>query len=631
MRNNFCICLLFSALFFLFGISISTAQEKKLGDERDGSRSIPIHEIKLLDELNRIILPDDNPQLPFSTKYTCGDCHSYEVIKNGYHFNMPADKSSFDRKGEPWIYVDLKNLIVLPVSYRGWDGTFSPQQLGISPFQFLKFFGTHFTGGRISEDESIEKPENFFRWQVSGKLPVNCLLCHDASNKFNSSEYSLNILKQNYKWAAAAGSDAAIVSGNAKEMPDNFDLYNRNTFSDVDLRVFSPPSVVYDKSIFKSNKVYFNITRRVPNDRCYYCHSIANVIAAENKIYSGQEDVHLKSGLNCVDCHTNGLNHEMVRGFENESIMKNDLKIKSFTCEGCHLQNGNGLIPSRGNLGAPVPMHLGLPGVHLEKLSCTTCHSGIWPEEKAGLIKTSRAHKLGVPGINKSAMVFPHIQSPVYSVNEKGKIEPQRLLWASYWGQLKDGKIEPLPLNSIGDSLSIILKTDSLKTYDEWPAINDTALIRGLKYLNSETGNGVKIIFVSGENYFELDGNSNLIISEHSQIKPYTWALSHDVRPASQSLGSSGCQDCHSWNSNFFFGKVNIESAYSPLSTYKRMSNFENLGTIYNKLFSLSFFFRPALKIIIILSAVIISLVVIVFMGKGILFIAKNSSDNSET
>ncbi|PKL81398.1 MAG: hypothetical protein CVV24_15455, partial [Ignavibacteriae bacterium HGW-Ignavibacteriae-3] len=467
MRNNFLIFLLFTALLFLTCISINNSQEKKIGDERDGSRSTPIHKIKLLDESNRIILPDDNPQLPFSTKFTCGDCHSYEVIKNGYHFNMPDDKSSFDRKGEPWIYVDMKNLTVIPVSYRGWDGTFTPGQLGISPFQFLKSFGTHFTGGAISEEESIEKPENLFRWQVSGKLPVNCLLCHDASEKSNSSEYSLNILKQNYKWAAAAGSDFAIVSGNAKEMPDNFDLYNRNTYADVDLRVFSPPSVVYDKSIFNNDKVFFNIKRRVPNDKCYYCHSTANVIAAENKIDSGGEDVHLKSGLICVDCHTNGLNHDMIRGFENESRMKNDLKLKSFTCEGCHLQNGIGSIPSRGKLGAPVPLHLGLPSVHLEKVSCTTCHSGIWPGENSNLVKTSRAHKLGVPGINKSAMVFPHIQSPVFAANENGKIEPQRLLWASYWAQLKDGKIEPLHVNSIADSLAIILKTDSLKTYDE--------------------------------------------------------------------------------------------------------------------------------------------------------------------
>ncbi|PKL81592.1 MAG: hypothetical protein CVV24_14440, partial [Ignavibacteriae bacterium HGW-Ignavibacteriae-3] len=163
-----------------------------------------------------------------------------------------------------------------------------------------------------------------------------------------------------------------------------------------------------------------------------------------------------------------------------------------------------------------------------------------------------------------------------------------------------------------------------------WPVINDTTLIRGLKYMNAGTGKGSKIVFVSGESYFDIDGNSNLIISEHSQIKPYTWAFAHDVRPASQSLGSLSCQDCHSWNSNFFFGKVNIETPYSPVNTYKRMSDFEDVSNVYNKLFSLSFFFRPALKIIIIIAALIITLVVFVFAGKGILFIAKKSSGNSE-
>ena len=628
MRNKIWICFLIALALFLSGFPPIAAQEKKIGDERDGSRSKPIHRIKLLDEFNRIILPDDKPQFPFSTKYTCGDCHSYEVISKGYHFNIPTDKSSFNRNGEPWIYTDLKNLTVLPVSYRGWKGTFSPDQLGISPLQFLNLFGTHFPGGKISEDEALEKPENFVRWQVSGKLPVNCLICHDADEKFNSSEYSLNVLKQNYKWAAAAGSDMAVVSGTAKQMPDNFDPYNSNTFADVDLRVFSPPSVIYDKSIFRNNKVFFNIKKRIPNDRCYYCHSTANV--SGDKIYSTEEDVHLKSGLICVDCHTNGLNHEMVRGFENESLMKNDPELSSFTCEGCHLKNDDNRVPSGGRSGAPVPEHQGLPVVHLEKLACTACHSGIRPRENSGFVKTSRAHKLGIPGINKSALVFPHIQSPVFAENANGKIEPQRLLWASYWALLKNDKIEPLPVNSFSDSLSIILKTDSLKTYDEWPSIGTSALIRALKFMNARTDKSSRIIFISGENYYELEGKSELKVSEHSGIKPYTWAYAHDVRPASQALGAGGCQECHSWNSNFFFGKVNVETPYSPVNTYKRMSSFEDLGTVYHKLFSLSFFFRPALKIVILISALIISMVVFVFLGKGILFIAKHSSVNSE-
>ncbi len=624
MRNKFSFSLI--ALFYLLSLNYSLAQDKKIGDERDGSRSKPIHVIKLLDENNNIILPDDNPQFPFSTKYTCGDCHSYEIISKGYHFNSPAAKSSFDRNGEPWIYLDLKSLTVLPLSYRGWGGTFSPEKVKISPFDFLKLFGTHYTGGRISEDESLEKPENYFRWEISGKLPVNCLICHDAGERFNSAEYSANILKQNFRWAAAAGTDFSVVKGSAKEMPDNFDQYNSNTFADVDLRVFSPPSVSYTKPAFNGNKVFFDIKRRIPNDRCYYCHSSANADRKENKILAADEDVHLKKGLLCVDCHTNGINHEITRGFKNDAKIKNDPSVISYTCEGCHLKREN----ANGKLGAPAPQHLGLPSLHLEKLSCTACHSGLIPSEKSGLVKTSRAHKLGLPGINKSANLLPHIQMPVYVKNEEGKIEPRKLLWASYWAELKDDKIAPLPVGEFSDSLSVLLKTDSLKTADGLQSVNDTLLTKALRFMNKNSAKGRKIIFVSGQNYFELSEKSELNIKSNADIKPYSWALAHDVRPAAQALGAKGCNDCHSWNSNFFFGTVSIETPYSAKAGSLKMNSFEELGTVYYKLLSLSFFFRPLLKGIIIFSLLVILLTVLVFVGKGILALAKHSPADSE-
>ena len=38
-----------------------------------------------------------------------------------------------------------------------------------------------------------------------------------------------------------------------------------------------------------------------------------------------------------------------------------------------------GLAVPYGRMGAPEPIHKGLPPVHLEKLSCTACHSGQFP------------------------------------------------------------------------------------------------------------------------------------------------------------------------------------------------------------------------------------------------------------
>ena len=44
-----------------------------------------------------------------------------------------------------------------------------------------------------------------------------------------------------------------------------------------------------------------------------------------------ESDVHLKAGLNCIDCHRNGLDHDMVRGYENDMSDKACLK-----CPNCN-------------------------------------------------------------------------------------------------------------------------------------------------------------------------------------------------------------------------------------------------------------------------------------------------------
>ena len=79
------------------------AQEPLLGDESDGSRAIPVHVLKLYDEHEGIIRPGDQPLLPYSTRYTCGKCHNYDTISQGWHFNAGQDSITEGRRGQPWI------------------------------------------------------------------------------------------------------------------------------------------------------------------------------------------------------------------------------------------------------------------------------------------------------------------------------------------------------------------------------------------------------------------------------------------------------------------------------------------------------------------------------------------------
>lgn len=601
-----------------------TQFQYKIGDISDGNQSVPVHLIKLFDHEGYSIHKDDKPQIPFSTKTTCGDCHTYDLIKDGTHFSIDkADSTS--QIGEPYIYTDHKSLTILPLSYRGWKGTFNPDSVGFSPFNFLKAFGSHFTGGNISENDDLEKPENFFRWQVSGKLEINCMVCHDADPEYDQAEFAKQIADENFRWATSGASSFANVKGKASRMPDNFDLYNSNTFVDVDLRTSPQPTITYDKTKFDSdNKVFFNIKKHIGKERCLFCHT-NTINSNEDRLFKVLEDVHLTAGMSCVDCHKNNIGHDIIKGYPSEHIDKKNNQLHSFSCEGCHIKSEENNFA--GRFGAPNPQHQGIPSLHFDKLSCTVCHSSFLPNEQPAFIKTSRSHKLGVPGPNKMESTFPLIQSPVYVKGNNGKIEPRNLLWTSYWAKISTDMILPLNLEFVNENIKPLLNLDSTYNFGSWPTIPDSTLIAILDTVANFFPDD-KVVFVNGGFLYELDDNNNILKSEHESAEPYSWPVAHAVRPAQQSLGINGCEDCHSPNSNFYFADIPVISSIENDSRTVGMTYFKGLNSFYQTIFSYSFYFRPFLKFILILSAIIISLVVLSYLIGAIKIIAKNLSYN---
>ena len=153
--------------------SLEPCHDRDRGDVSDGNRSIPVHLINLYDEEGSLIRPGDEPILPFSTKQTCLPCHNYAKISSGWHFNAADPNAHPGRRGQPWILADRTTATQLPLSYRNWTGAYQPDDLGITPLQFIQRFGRHMPGGSIGDDEERQAPENVMRWWVSGKLEVN--------------------------------------------------------------------------------------------------------------------------------------------------------------------------------------------------------------------------------------------------------------------------------------------------------------------------------------------------------------------------------------------------------------------------------------------------------------------------
>ena len=594
------------------------AQDIKVGDISDGSRSVPVHLIQMIDEDSSVIRTDDQPMLPFSSKNTCGECHDYNKIRNGWHFTAGDSGVVNGRPGHPWIFVDQASATQIPISLHDWPGTLKPGDVGLTAIEYLQLFGRQIPGGSVGDKENLRSLDNAFRWRVSGELEINCLSCHDAEFSHDQAAHAANTARQNFRWVAAASSGFANVYGSARDMPDNYDIY-LGTAPDVPKK--TPPHVVYDLTRFnQKNEVYFDVVRNVPDRNCYYCHSLKIITLDRQEKWMHESDVHLKAGLNCVDCHRNGLDHDMVRGYENDmsdkAVPVNNIKSE-FSCFGCHMQSGR--------LGAPKPLHAGLPPIHFEKMSCTACHSGIWPDRNTPFIKTSQGHGLGVHGINKSDSTLPHISSNVFIRNEDGIIRPHNLIWPSYWAMLDSSRVNPVSVKQIrAYTTPFIMNEDSMGTWN-WLALADTQIIKILDTLKTMAKeNEAPVLIASGKLTF-LKNDSTLEQTTSNMALPYRWAFGHDVRPASQSLGINGCEDCHSGDSNFYYSDVDIDSPIPVLNVNKLENiDFMDLSRAGTWVFSMSFLFRPWLKIFIITCTFILFMVLLTYFVKVLRYITEN-------
>jgi hypothetical protein len=562
--------------------------QSKLGDNSAGSRGQPAHIIPLRDPEGDTIQPGDRRALPFSAMQTCGgDCHDVSAISHGWHFNATEADVPPGRNGQPWLLMDRATGTQLPLSYRAWPGTYRPHEIGMSEREFAIHFGGRTAGGFGPGEHASEVDRA--RWQVSGTLEANCLVCHDASPAYDQAEYSNQVAKENFRYAPAAASGLGLVTGSSKQMPDTFDYLLPNSVEDS----LQPqvPKVEYAPANFlPSGKVAFDIVREPKNSQCYYCHTNVDSQFTGAARFKGHEDIHLVRGLSCNECHRNGLDHMVTRGYESGAL----------TCESCHAE-GNAM-------GAPHPAHEGIPAVHFAKMTCTACHSGPEPEQSTRQFKNGMTHGLGEFNVNKSPDAAPHLYYPVFARNEEGKVAPNRLVWPAFWGRLQNGKVTPLHPDVVKKAMAKakLAPTDT---------IDDQSVESVLRVLDEEAPS----VYIAGGKLHRLDGG-RLRAEDHAQAQPYLWPIAHDVRPATQALGAKGCQECHSTDAAIFFGKVAVDS---PLASDRKvswtMSRFEkNLDVDYQARLAGTWKYRGLLKAIGLTAAGLLLLVLLAYAVRAV-------------
>jgi len=591
--------------------------------EPDGGRATAVHRIPLYHEEKAKIGLADDPLLPFSTRVTCGQCHDYATIRAGWHFNAADPSVPPGRPGEPWILFDRVTGTQLPLSYRRWPGTFRPEAVGLTPWLFTRAFGGHLAGGGVSEPED-PAAEPGARWYVTGKLEINCLHCHHADPAQNGSEWAVQVSRQNFRWAAAAASDLAVVQGSAARAPDSFDPFMESNAQT------QGPRTRYDPARFNARgEVFFDVVRRPDPSRCYFCHSGREVGPAAPEKWQTGADVHLAGGMRCTDCHRNGLDHRIVRGYEGEAAATGNPMAATFTCRGCHLGPPG---EEGGRFSAPRPEHRGLPPVHLEKLSCTACHSGPWPRAQAYRTQTSASHRMGVHGGYRGEDAAPYLYAPVFRRDARGVIAPHKVMWPSFWGTMDEETVSPISPFTVREVAGAVLESEATTTDEAGesaaadeareparPLTRETVRAVLEKLAAARTGPGRPVLVTGGRLYRLAAGGRSLEGVEHAAARPYAWPLAHDVRPAARSLGASGCEDCHAAGAPFHFGRVTARTpeAFEP-PVERAMHEFQDLDPGYLEALAASIRGRSIFTWVGFGAAAVVALILFLYLLRGL-------------
>jgi hypothetical protein len=525
------------------------------------------------------IKPTDEAPMPFSTRNTCGHCHEYAQVSSGWHFSAFGGSVPAGRAGEPWVTWNRRAGVQLPVSDRGWAGTYKSAEIGLSPWQFIQKFGRHFPGGGIAEAGADKDKDPKARWMVSGKLEVNCLACHTTDPASDMTFWFPQLAQQNFMWATTAVSGFAYVKGATKGLPDTWD-----PFAPPEEYAKRAPSVKYDLARFDPlGRILMPLTRKMPAERCNFCHSTA-VVGAQR--WRDDDDIHMARGMKCTLCHRNGLDHKIVRGYPGESP-----DTATLTCQGCH-SGANG--DQGGRLTAPVPVHRGFPPFHFVKLTCTACHSGPQPGAQTVRMQTSRLHAMEITGAHRGDKMPPFVQAPVFVENEAGQIEAARLMWPAFWGRAKDGKVTPLLAEIVMDAAKDVLEAEPAtgdaeeKEKAQAKGLSQETITKVLQILAKDAAAGAPV-YVGGGMLYKLDAGGKLTSSDDAAADAYTWPLGHNVRPAKQALGAGGCTDCHAKDSPFFYGKVAVDTFTDEAVATRPMYAFMNADPARLTAWNLSF------------------------------------------
>ncbi|MBU2515703.1 hypothetical protein KJ966_30670 [bacterium] len=509
----------------------------------------------------------NNSDQPYSTRQTCGECHDYDQISNGYHFQMGhGDIEDNYSKTKPWALSPGMTGKFCIFSYRqlAKKTNFHPDEIDLTSFQFISdqevdqsqvetsCAECHPGGGLLEFDRKgnrydlylaanpslANQPDgDYFKsqWDRTGVIEVDCFFCHLSG--YNKEKRNTQLSLLNFKWASVAASGIGQVYGSVR-MGEN-------------------PKVEYNRRLFNNDgSVALALEHRPTSENCLLCHKSIDM-AKRGTLWDDKQnaDVHKIAGMTCVDCHFSNLDHNLAKGDENISSVRDDLDNTMMSCEECH---------TLGHMGAPLPKHIGIRGDHLNSIDCTTCHIPTTPRSAAATIVMTNGDIIRYPRPTASNIGQQGKWLPGYERNQSRDKENNRIRPVNYvlpvlfTNQDEDGIHYPLfpkEIRNVYDKFKNKLEGNSnnpLRTKPDeitWMLANLSRALADNKRFET-----INLFYHKEGLVYSLDTNNELETEvDMSWVgKTEGYSISHNVAPARYALGSGGCDDCHTANSAIF-------------------------------------------------------------------------------
>jgi hypothetical protein len=221
----------------------------------------------------------------------------------------------------------------------------------------------------------------------------------------------------------------------------------------------------------------------------------------------------------------------------------------------------------------------------------------------------------------------PHPQDRPARQTQPQTETPHKVFWPAYWATLDGDTVTPLTPEAVKDAAGSILK-EKVEKIDDWRPLTEEQIAGVLAELSTDE---LKAVYIAGGKLYQLNGEK-LAGADHDAAQPYAWAIAHDVRPAEQSMGVRLCKDCHTTDSPFFFGTVELDT---PVKTeagaeFVEVIQLQGIDRFYMWAFNASFVFRPMLKIVALLSCALIGVVVLTYVLKAVGVITTTCSQGGD-